>query len=115
MPTEPSAYDQGHVAGEIAARLAAHDQHFAQINGSMGRLADEMHALVLGVQRLGDAADADRATVVTTASALEKAEQARRDKTETRWSPMARLITVVVAVAVVAGVLVAYANLHHHP
>ena len=104
--SEPSSYDRGHVAGEIAARLADHDRHFAAINGSMGRLADEMHALVLGVQRLGDAADADRATVKTTATALKDADDARRDSTDQRWSPKAKLIAAVAAVAAAIEALV---------
>jgi hypothetical protein len=96
--TTAEAYDRGVAAGEILARLAGHDVHFATINGSMARVADEMHQLVLQVQRLGDAADADRSTVKTTAVALKDADDARRDQSATRWSPMARVIAVVGAV-----------------
>jgi outer membrane receptor for monomeric catechols len=85
-----SAYDRGVAAGEIAARLAGHDQHFGAINGSLGRMADEMHEMRLALQRLGDSAAADRATVVTTAVALKDAEEARRDATDTRWAPLQR-------------------------
>lgn len=112
-PSEPSDFDQGVAAGRIDARLAGHDKHFADINGSIKELAGEMHQLVLAVQRLGDAANADRATAITTAAALKEAEEARRGKSETRWTPMARLITVIVAAAVVAGVIIAYATLHN--
>jgi hypothetical protein len=118
--SEPSDYDQGVIAGRIDARLADHDRHLAKINGSMDRVADRLDALVTGshdlllaVQRLTDAAEADRQTVKVTAAALKEAEEARRDQSETRWTPMARLITVIVAVAVVAGVIIAYAALHN--
>jgi len=93
------AYERGTVAGEISARLAGHDRHFAAINGSLDRLANEMHALVLGVQRLGDQAEASAATVVTTARALANAEQARREQGDRTWSPWQRLFAVVAAVA----------------
>ena len=45
------------------------------------------------------------------AAALEKAAKARQDNSDTRWSPMARFISVAVAVAVIAGVVIAYASL----
>ncbi len=116
---EPSDYDQGVTAGRIDARLANHDQHLAKINGEMGRVADRLGELVTGnrdlllqVQRLGDAADADRKTAISLAEALEKADTARRDKSETQWTPLNRLIAVVVAVAIVAGVIIAYLSLH---
>jgi hypothetical protein len=118
-PAEPSDYDRGHEAGGIAERLANHDRHLEKINGSMDRVADRLTDLVqsnrdllLIVQRLGDAADADRATAISLATALEKADTARRDKSETQWTPLNRLIAVVVAVAIVAGVIIAYFSLH---
>jgi hypothetical protein len=107
MGTAPDpGYDAGVLAGRIEQRLTEHDRHFATINGSMGRLADEMHGLTLAVQRLADSAAADRATVITTAAALKDAEEARRSITESRWSPMARLIAVIVCLAAVASVIV---------
>lgn len=96
--TDKDVYDRGVAAGLVLERLSGHDKHFADINGSMGRLADEMHSLVLQVQRLGDAAEADRQTVKVTAGALKDADDARRDQSTQRWSPMARVITVVGAV-----------------
>ena len=117
--SEPSDYDRGHIAGEIATRLADHDKHLSKINGSMDRVADRLTDLVQGnrdllllVQRLGDAADADRATAISLATALEKADTARRDKSETRWSPFSRLIAAILALAAVAAAWIAYASLH---
>jgi hypothetical protein len=116
---EPSEFDQGRAAGEIAERLRGHDQHLARINGSMDRVADRLEALVRGnqelvlaVQRLGDAASSDRATVLTTAKALKDADDVRRDKTETRWSPMTRLLAVIGTLAALIAAIVAYIGLH---
>jgi hypothetical protein len=104
---QPDGYSLGLAAGRIAERLDGHDKHFTDINGSIGRLADEMHGMALAVQRLGQAADADRATVITTATALEKAAQARRDNSESRWSPTMRLTVIIAALAAVAGAVAA--------
>lgn len=103
------AYDRGLVAGEIAARLADHDKHFANINGSMEKVASELHALALGVQRLADSAASDRATVITTAAALKAAEDARRTQSDTSWTPWQRIAVIVGALTALAtaGVLIA--------
>ena len=93
--TAQEAYDRGTVAGKIDARLAGHDQHFATINGSLEKVASELHELKLAVQRLGDQAVSRDATVVTTAAALKDAEDARRSKSEQTWSPFAKTITVL--------------------
>jgi len=108
MAVPDDAYDRGHLAGEIAARLAGHDKHFGAINGSIEGLRLEMHQLTLAVQRLGDQAVSRDATVVTTAAALKDAEDARRAKSESSWSPMSRAATVLgalVALATLVGYL----------
>lgn len=104
-------FRRGRAQGQTDATLTEHSAHLARINGSMERVAGEIHELVLGVQRLADAADADRKTAISLAAALEKADAARRISSETHWSPMARTLTVIVAVAVVAGVVIAWAAL----
>jgi hypothetical protein len=106
------AYDRGHTAGEIAARLAGHDKHFATINGSLAEVAREMHSLTLAVQRLGDQAVSRDATVITTAAALKDAEAARRDNSEHAWSPIARLLAVLGGLAAVATVFGLYLAFH---
>lgn len=108
--TEPvqEAYDRGVLAGEINARLAGHDAHFAAINGSMAKMAAEMHNLTLAVQRLGDQAVSRDATVLTTAAALKDAEDARRSKTEASWSPWQKLFAVLGAAAALAAVVGLY-------
>ena len=99
------AYDRGTVAGKIDARLANHDKHFAAINGSLEKVAKEMHELTLAVQRLGDQAVSRDATVVTTAAALKDAEDARRSKSESAWSPWAKVLALVAGVVAVAGLV----------
>lgn len=106
MPeSSQEAYDRGTVAGEISARLAGHDRHFASINGSLEKLAHEMHQLALAVQRLGDQAEASAATVVTTAAALANAEKARREQGDRAWSPWQKLIAAVGGLAAVVVVV----------
>jgi hypothetical protein len=103
--TDDGAYDRGVAAGEIAQRLAGHDQHLAKINGSMDRVADRLDALVLAVQRLADATAADRATVVTTAAALKDADEARRATDVRHWTPFQRGIAVIGAIGVIATIV----------
>jgi len=109
--TEQSEFDRGHTAGEISARLAGHDQHFAQINGSIARLADEMHQMVLAVQQLSIEATAREATVVTTAAALKTADDARRNADKASWSPLARFLAAIAGAAALASVVIALIQL----
>jgi negative regulator of sigma E activity len=102
---EDGAYERGVTAGEIAQRLHAHDEHFQKLNGSMDGVAKALNGLTLAVQRLGDAADADRATVKTTAEALEKAELARRNASKRQWAPLTRIGVAAAAVAALASVV----------
>jgi len=97
-------FERGHAAGEIAARLANHDQHFAAINGSLERVANELHQMRMEIQRQGDRAEADRLTVRTTAEALKKADDARRAAGEQRWTPMGRIAVMAGALAALAGI-----------
>src|ERR1017187_452029 len=95
----------------VDERIAAHDRHFDMINGSLKDILANLSALNLGMQRLVDSAEADRATVITTAKALRDAEDARRDKGEARWSPVQRLAALLGSLAAAVGVL--YEVLHH--
>lgn len=106
MPDEPpTAYDRGVAAGEIAARLAGHDKHFAAINGHLADMSESLHGLRLAVQRLGDQAEANQSTVLTTATALKDAEEARRDKSEQTWSPWQKLFAGLGAAAALTAVI----------
>ena len=115
MTESPSeAYERGTTAGAIEARLAGHDKHFARINGSIERLATELHDLNLNIQRLSDQAVARDATTSATAIALKNAEQARRDKSQSTWTPFARIAVALSTIGGVIGIALAvYANAHH--
>jgi hypothetical protein len=106
MPDDHEEYDRGHVAGGIDARLAGHDRHFEAINGNIARVGDELHEMKMAVQRLADQAVARDATVVTTAAALKDAEDARRDKSEQTWSPIAKLLAILGSITTVVAVAV---------
>ena len=106
MADEPSQYERGVAAGEIAARLRGHDEHLAAINGSMADVARQLKALVLEVQWLADAAEADRRTVVTTAKAL-------KDASDAGWSPWARAGAMLAALAATGGAIAAIIASHH--
>jgi hypothetical protein len=105
------AYDAGHLAGRIDARLADHDRHFAAINGSVARVGDELADMRVQLQRLADSADADRRTVVTTAAALKDAEDARRAVGSDRWSPWQRIAVIVGALTAIAATVVGLVQL----
>lgn len=113
MTDPPSDYERGVAAGGIEARLADHDRHFALINGSLVKVAENgiehvraINSLVLQVQRLADQADASARTAVATAKALKDADESRRAVSERAWTPWQRLIAVVGGL-VSASVLVA--------
>ena len=105
--------------GVTDRRLDGHDEHFARINGSIadtGKSVDGLRGsvdrLAMQVQRLADAADADRAKAVALATGLKDADEARRNTETQRWSPLTRLGVILGAVA--AGIaIVAFALAHH--
>jgi hypothetical protein len=103
---EQTEYERGVAHGQVIGRLDSHDLHLSKINGSMADVAIELKHLNSQMQHLADTADSDRATVITTASALEKAENARRDKSTSRWSPVERLIGIAFALAALISILV---------
>ena len=100
-------YERGKIQGRTDNRLDDHDVHFAKINGSVEGLRDEVAKLALAIQRLIDQGVANAATVVTTASALKDADQARRDKATQTWSPFAKTVTVLGVVIAGLGLYLA--------
>jgi hypothetical protein len=104
---EPTAYDRGVLAGEINARLAGHDKHFAAINGSLTKVGLELEGQRLLLQRLADQADAAARTAITTAAALKDADEARRNSAEQKWTPWQRRIAVITVVVALLGVAIA--------
>jgi hypothetical protein len=106
--------DRDYERGRVDATLTEHALHLGKINGSIDRFADELHVLVLAIQRLADAADADRSTVKVTAEALKEAEAARRDKSEQGWMPFQRGLAVLGGLAAVIGTIIAVLALTAH-
>jgi len=100
-----SAYDHGHAAGQIAGQLTALSARVGEMSATLSRLADAQASLVLQLQRLEDAAAADRETVLATARALKDADETRQAASERRWSPLARLGAAVGALAALAGII----------
>lgn len=71
---EKDQFQLGHDAGVIKAKLDEHDRHFNKLNNSQELVAQRLEDLAAQVQRLGDQAAARDVTVITTAAALEKAD-----------------------------------------
>jgi multidrug resistance efflux pump len=111
MTEDQTEYERGVAAGQVLSRLDSHDQHLAKINGSMDTVASELKQLNLNVQRMSDAAEADRAKAVVVAEALDKAETNREKTVARRWSPVERLIGLLFALAALISV-VAYLIVH---
>jgi hypothetical protein len=111
--TTDDAYERGHLAGEIAARLAGHDRHFAAINGSLEKIAQNQAAQTLAIQQLADQAKADAVTRVATATALKDAEEARRAANDQHWSPFAKTFAVIATLTALVGATIGvYATFH---
>jgi hypothetical protein len=102
---EQQAYDRGHDAGGFNERLGGHDKHFESINGQLSKIFTQLEVMSLEVQRQGDRANAAAATVIATATALEKAEIARRAADEQKWTPATRLYLVLGIIAAIVGLL----------
>ena len=104
-------YERGVIAGEIAQRLLEHDRHLDRVNGSMEIVAHRLTGVELALQRISDSMDADRVTVVKTAAALKDADDARRQKGERRWSPLARVaMAATTFAAILSGVAIILAH-----
>ena len=107
-------YERGRAQGETDTILAHHGARLDAMNGFMEKAADRLDALVLLQQRMADSMDADRATVKTTAAALEAAERARRENGDQRWSPLTRLGVVVGSIAGLATTGAILFGVWHH-
>jgi len=77
----------GEIAGQISARLADHDRHFATINGSIEKLALAMGVLNQGVERTAIAAEALKGAAAV------------------RWSLWEKAFAAVVALSALGGLL----------
>jgi hypothetical protein len=115
-----SDYDRGVAAGIVLQRLDGHDRHLAEINGSQKEMVVEqtkmnstLSDMKMAIQRIEDKMTADKATVATTAEAVESERKTKADAlattraaADTRWTPLNRLIAVLVCLAAVTGAII---------
>ena len=94
-------YERGVTAGQIAQRLLEHDRHLVKVTGTIEHMSVDLTDVKMALQRMADSMDADRVTVVKTASALKDADDARRQKGGQRWSPLARVAATATTIAAV--------------
>jgi hypothetical protein len=95
--TSQQAFDRGAVAGEISARLAGHDNHFAAINGHLAEMSTEMRNMKLALQRIEDAGDHRVLDTASTAVALMGIREEKRKRVEQIYFVIG-IIGVLVAV-----------------
>lgn len=114
---DADAYARGVTAGDVEARLVAHERRLAAINGNLAEIAHEMHGVLLALQRLADQAEGRDATVLTTASALDKADTQRRaadaqrrEAAERSWSPVAKAATAIGMLVGILGIVAFFAR-----
>jgi len=103
--------------GVVDRTLVDYGAHLERINGSQERtaaaldvLVGKMNAIEMAVQGLRDEMASAQRTVVATADALAKAEEARRqadkqkrDASDHRWTPMARILAVIGSLVAIGG------------
>lgn len=103
-----AAYASGVEAGVILQRLQEHDRHFAKINGSMERIADQMGRMNSNLEKLNLQVISDAATRVTTAAAVKEYDEARRQQSVSTWTPLTRVLAVVGAIVGVVGTIITF-------
>lgn len=74
----------------------------------LDRAEGNIDSLNLVTQRLGDDAQASRATALSLAKALKEADEARRDKSAEQWSPFQRVAVAISAATALAAIVLAF-------
>ncbi|MDO8308554.1 MAG: hypothetical protein Q7V58_09415 [Actinomycetota bacterium] len=74
----------------------------------LDRAETNIDALNLVTQRLGDDAQASRATALSLAKALKEADEARRDKSTAAWSPFQRVAIAISTLTALVALAVAF-------
>jgi hypothetical protein len=65
---------------------------------------DDIAQLQSLTQTLKEGADADKKTAVALALALKEADETRRTKSESTWSPITRLFAILTGIATIVGI-----------
>lgn len=102
-PEETAARARGHLDGEVAARLTAAEARLDAINGSVKSSTAAIEGLRLDVQKLDIEAVTREVTTLATAAALEAARKMRQESNEHAWSPVQRLLAIIVALMAVGS------------
>lgn len=102
------AFNRGYESGRVNTRLDGHDAQLKEMTSTLSKVVDVEQQLTLAVQDLAKAAMARDEKAVALALALKEADDERRTQSETTWSPFAKVITVMVAIAGIASVILAY-------
>jgi len=105
--TFQAAYERGVLDGQVAVRLDHHDAEIAATNRLLARTVDISQTNASIVQTLTEARVTDAATRVATAEAVKEARIAQEAQASSAWSPIAKLVTIVLAVVGVLGFAVA--------
>jgi len=105
--TPQEAYKRGEMDGGIAERLAEYGRHFDRINGSQEKVAEELQELPKLRQEIQRVADG----VESSAIAQRDLEAALRRAGAARWSPVERLIAVVVTFTAVVSAVASVVSL----
>lgn len=85
----------------LSGRVDAHDH---EIKVQAGEIAE----LKSSTQTLKEQAEADKKTAVALALALKEADENRRTKAETSWSPWTKVFAVLAALAIVWQIVSPY-------
>lgn len=98
-------YARGVAQGEINARLAVHDQHFTEINGSIAALVTETRTLSMSMQRLADGIESrDKATK----DALETRQGELRDAARVTNKRLLYIGLFISAMVIAVNVILAF-------
>ncbi|TFD80722.1 hypothetical protein E3T54_02985 [Cryobacterium sp. Sr8] len=93
------------VLNMIAERGKNTDRRVDGHAGEIVVMKGEITGLQSLTQTLKEGAEADKKTAVALALALKEAEETRRTKTETAWSPFTKMFAVIATAAVLWSVL----------
>jgi anti-sigma-K factor RskA len=114
MTAAEDDYARGVIAGEINARLAQHDKHFADLNGSVDRMERGVADLVLKFSKMADGMTSRDEKAIATALALKEAEDRRRAQADQKWSVWQKVFASLSGFAAVGTCVAVILTLLHH-
>ena len=103
-PPDLASYNRGFLDGRVTTRLDHHSEQIAATNVLLDRTVEISQTMASTVQTLTEARVTDAATRVATAEAVKEAKIMQEAQAQSSWSPVAKLVTIVMAVVAVIGV-----------